>query len=114
MLATLGLYGVLAYGVRQRTREIGIRLALGATTVQIRRMVLKQAIVIVGAGLLAGSAGALLLGRWLSSLVFAISPSDPRIFAATALLLAITGLIASWLPARRASRVEPTVAIQHT
>jgi putative ABC transport system permease protein len=112
LLAALGLYGVLDYSVRQRTREIGIRVALGATGAEIRALVLKQTAVILGAGLAGGVAGALLLGRWLSSLMFEVSPSDPRVFAATALVLTITGLVAAWLPARRASRVPPTVALQ--
>ena len=112
LLAALGLYGILAYGVRQRTREIGIRMALGATAGEIRTMVLKQAGLIVGAGLIAGAVGAFALGGWLSALVFEISPFDPRVFAATALLLTMTGIAASWLPARRASRIEPTVAMQ--
>jgi putative ABC transport system permease protein len=112
LLAALGLYGILAYGVRQRTREIGIRMALGATAAEIRTMVLRQAVPIVGAGLIAGAAGAFALSGWLSALVFQISPSDLRVFAATALLLTATGIAASWLPARRASRIEPTAAMQ--
>jgi putative ABC transport system permease protein len=112
MLAALGLYGVLAYTVRQRTPEIGIRMALGATPAQVRALVLRQAAFVVGAGLVVGTAGALVLGRWLSSMVFEISPSDPRILLATALLLTITGVISAWLPARRASRMAPGIAIQ--
>ncbi len=112
MLAALGLYGVLAYSVRQRTQEIGIRMALGATTAQVRTLVLRQAAVVVGTGLVIGIAGALVLGRWLTSLVFEISPSDPRVLLATTLLLTITGLLSAWLPARRASRVEPRIAMQ--
>jgi predicted permease len=111
-LAALGLYGVLAYAVRQRTREIAVRIALGATTAQIRRMVLRQASVVLGAGLLPGMVGALLLGRWLRSLAFGISPSDPGILLAAVVLLTITGVLAAWLPARRASRVAPGIAIQ--
>jgi predicted permease len=111
-LAALGLYGVLAYAVRQRTQEMGIRIALGATGAQVHALVLRQAVVILGAGLLAGTAGALLLGRWLSSLVFETSPRDPTILLATALLLTLTGLLAAWLPARRAARVEPRIAMQ--
>jgi ABC-type antimicrobial peptide transport system permease subunit len=114
LLAALGLYGVLDYGVRQRALEIGIRVALGATGAEIRALVLTQAAMILGAGLAGGVAGALLLGRWLSSLVFETSPSDPRIFLATAVVLAITGLLAAWLPARRASSVEPTVAMHQS
>jgi predicted permease len=111
-LAAIGLYGVLAYAVRQRTREIAIRIALGATTAQIRRMVLRQATFVLGAGLLPGMAGALMLGRWLRSLTFGISPSDPGILVAAVVLLTITGVLAAWLPARRAARVAPQIAIQ--
>jgi putative ABC transport system permease protein len=112
LLAALGLYGVLAYSVRQRTQEIGIRMALGATAAQVRALVLRQAVIVIGSGLVVGVAGALLLGRWLSSLVFKVSPWDPRILLATALLLTITGFVAAWLPARRASRMPPNMALQ--
>jgi putative ABC transport system permease protein len=111
-LAALGLYGVLAYAVRQRTHEIGIRIALGATAAQIRLSILCQASVVLITGLVAGTVGALLLGRWLRSLAFGISPSDPRIVVAAAVVLSLTGLLAAWLPARRAARIEPRVAIQ--
>jgi ABC-type antimicrobial peptide transport system permease subunit len=111
-LAAIGLYGVLAYAVRQRTREIAIRIALGATTAQIRRMVLRQASFVLGAGLVPGIVGALMLGRWLRSLAFGISPSDPGILLTAVVLLTITGVLATWLPARRASRVAPRIAIQ--
>lgn len=113
-LAALGLYGVLAYMVRLRTREIGIRIALGATTAQVRALVLRHALIVVGIGLVAGTGGALVLGRGLSSLVFEISPSDPRILAATAVLLSGTALLSAWLPVRRASQVEPRIAVQES
>jgi len=112
LLAALGLYGVLAYNVRQRTQEIGIRIALGASAAQIRALVLRQAVIVLCIGLLAGLTGAVLLGRWLTTLVFQISPWDPRIFLTTATLLAVTGLIAAWLPARRAAHITPTIAMQ--
>ena len=111
-LAAIGLYGVLAYTVRQRTPEIGIRMALGATAADVRALVLRQAAIVVGSGLVVGIAGALVLGRWLSSLVFQVSPWDLRILAVTAVLLMITGAVAAWLPARRASRVAPGMAMQ--
>ncbi|MEX2302033.1 MAG: FtsX-like permease family protein [Bryobacterales bacterium] len=110
-LAAIGLYGVLAYSVRQRTQEIGIRMALGATAGHVRRMVLRQAAVVVGAGVVIGIAGALMIGRWLSSLVYETSPSDPRVLAATTLLLMVVAFLSAWLPARRASRVEPRIAM---
>jgi len=111
-LAALGLYGVLAYAVRQRTHEIGIRMALGATVSEIRLAVLRQASLVLASGLVAGTVGALVLGRWLTSLAFQISPSDPRIVLSAASLLTTTGLMAAWLPAIRASRVAPRIAIQ--
>jgi putative ABC transport system permease protein len=111
LLAAVGLYGVLAYAVRQRTQEIGVRIALGATAAHIRLTVLRQASFVLGVGLIAGTAGALVLGRWLTSLAFGISPSDPRIVVAAAVVLTTTGLLAAWLPARRASRVEPRRAL---
>ena len=112
VLAALGLYGVLAYTVRQRTTEIGIRIALGATAAQVRALVFRQAAVVVSLGVAAGLAGALVLGRWLDALAFGISPSDPRILMATALVLALVAIVAAWLPAQRAARVEPRIAMQ--
>jgi ABC-type antimicrobial peptide transport system permease subunit len=103
---------VLAYTVRQRTPEIGIRMALGATAADVRALVLRQAAMVVGSGLVVGVAGALVLGRWLSSLLFQVSLWDARILAVSAVLLVITGALAAWLPARRASRVAPGMAMQ--
>ena len=111
-LAALGLYGVLAYTVRQRTTEIGIRIALGATAAQVRALVFRQAAAVVSLGVAAGLAGALVLGRWLEALAFGIAPSDPRILMASAVVLALVALVAAWLPAQRAARVEPRIAMQ--
>jgi putative ABC transport system permease protein len=112
LLAAVGLYGVLAYAVRQRTQEIGVRIALGATAAHIHLTVFRQAGLVLGAGLIAGTIGALVLGRWLTALAFGISPSDPRIILAAAVVLTTTGLLAAWVPSRRAARVEPKYAIQ--
>jgi hypothetical protein len=112
LLAAVGLYGVLAYAVRQRTQEIGVRIALGATAAHIHLTVFRQAALVLGAGLIAGTIGALLLGRWLTALAFGISPSDPRIILAAAAVLTTTGLLAAWVPSRRAARVEPKYAMQ--
>ena len=90
---------------------IGIRLALGATIVGIGALVLRRAAMVLGLGVLAGVAGALLIGCWLSSLVFQISPSDPTILLAAVLVLSATALAAAWLPARRATQVEPRTAM---
>jgi putative ABC transport system permease protein len=110
-LAALGIYGVLAYAVRQRSTEIGIRIALGATAGQVRALVFRQAGVVVSLGVAVGLAGALALGRWLEGLAFGIAPSDPRILTASAVTLALVALLASWLPAQRATRVEPRIAM---
>jgi predicted permease len=106
-LAVIGFYGVLAFTVRQRSAEIGIRIALGATAAQVRALILRQAVRVLTAGLIAGLAGALVLGRWLSSLLFEVNPWDGRILFATAVLLTITGLASAWLPAHRASHLSP-------
>jgi predicted permease len=111
-LAVVGLYGVLSYAVSQRTSEIGIRMALGATARQIRGLVMRQALAVVAIGVAAGLAGSLLLGRWLGALAFGIAPSDPVILAATVVLLLAVAAVAAWLPARRAARIEPRLAIQ--
>jgi predicted permease len=110
-LAAIGLYGVLAYSVRQRTQEFGIRMAIGATAWHVRGLVLRQAAVVVGVGIALGIGGALLVGRWLSTLVYQTSPYDPRVFVATASLLMMVGLLAAWFPAWRASRIQPGIAM---
>jgi ABC-type antimicrobial peptide transport system permease subunit len=110
-LASVGLYGVLAYSVRQRTHEFGIRMALGATASHVRGLVLRQAAVVLGIGLAIGTAGALAVGRWLSALVLETSPRSPALFAVTAALLAAVTFLSAWVPAWRASRVEPGIAM---
>jgi putative ABC transport system permease protein len=112
LLAAVGLYGVLAYAVRQRTQEIGVRIALGATAAHIRLAILRQASVVLGMGLMVGIFGALVLGRWLTSLTFGTSPLEARIVVAAGAVLTTSGLVAAWLPARRAARVEPRYAMQ--
>ena len=111
-LAALGLYGVLAYSVRQRTRELAIRSALGARRAVIRRMVLRQggALVVVGGAL--GLAGSLALGRLLSSLVFRTSPADPTVLGLAFSTLAAVSLLAAWIPAARATSIEPRQALE--
>jgi ABC-type antimicrobial peptide transport system permease subunit len=111
-LAALGLYGVLAYAVRQRSAEIGIRIALGATAGQVRALVLRQAASVVGVGVALGLAGAALLGEWVETLAFGIAATDPAILAASAALLAAVALVATWVPAKRASRVEARIVMQ--
>jgi predicted permease len=111
LLATLGLYGVMAFVVSRRTSEIGIRMALGAERRSILGLVLRESLVLVAFGVLAGSVLALALARTVRSLVFGLEPTDPLTLAAAAFLLALVGLGASFLPARRASRIDPVVAL---
>jgi putative ABC transport system permease protein len=113
MLAMAGVFGVLAYSVAERTREIGVRIALGATANNIQKMVLKQGLTTALIGIGIGLAGAFVLTRTMRSLLFAISPTDLVTFAGVALLLMIVVTLASYIPARRATLVEPTVALRH-
>jgi putative ABC transport system permease protein len=112
ILAALGLYGVMAYATQQRAREIGIRMALGADRLAVVRMVLRQGGEVVGPSLLVGAAAALVLARLLRSLVFGVSPADPVTFGLVAALLGASGFLACWLPARRASGIDPVSAIR--
>ena len=112
LLAAVGLYGVLSYMVAQRTREIGLRLALGAEPAGVRRMVMRQVGWMAGIGVPAGIVGALLIGNLAASLLFGLTPSDPRAVIAAVALLATAMFAASYWPARRASRVEPVVALR--
>jgi ABC-type antimicrobial peptide transport system permease subunit len=103
---------MLAYDVTQRTREIGIRGAIGASRGQILGMILRQGLRKAGLGLVIGLAGALMLSRFMSSLLFDVRPSDPVAFGAVSVLLLLVALLASWLPARRAAKVDPMVALR--
>ncbi len=112
VLAAIGIYGVLAFSVNQRRREIGIRGALGAQPGQIRSLVLGSALRLAGAGLALGVAGALALTRFLSSQLYQVSPRDPVALAAALLGLAAISLLSSYLPARRAARIDPVGALR--
>jgi putative ABC transport system permease protein len=111
-LASVGLYAVLAYAVAQRRHEIGVRMALGARRADILRMVLREGSRLALAGVAAGLAGALLATRLLAGMLFAVAPTDPATFAAVSALLAAVALLASYLPARRATAVDPAAAFQ--
>ena len=111
VLAAIGIYSVIAYFVTQRTHEIGIRLALGATPAQVVRLVVRQAMGPVALGLVAGVGGAVLAARLLQSQLGDVSAADPLAFAAGVLLLAAVALGASVMPARRASRVQPRLLV---
>jgi putative ABC transport system permease protein len=111
-LAVIGLYGVMAFNGLRRMREIGVRLALGAMPAQIRTMMLKQGMRLLGAGLILGFAGAVALSRVIRSLLFGVSANDPLIYGAVTLVLAAAALLACWIPARRASRVNPMITLR--
>ena len=111
-LSAIGIYGVMNYSVRQRTREIGVRLALGANRGDVIGMVVRRAMRLAGLGLLLGFAAALGAGQLIRAQLFGISPRDPLTLAAIGLLLAVVALAASWIPARRAARVNPLVALR--
>lgn len=113
LLATAGVFGVMAYSVAQRTCEIGVRMALGASSRGVLRMVLGQATATAAVGVVIGIAGALALTRWMQSQLFGVSPTDPPTFAAVALLLLLVSLAACYFPARRATRVDPLVALRY-
>jgi ABC-type antimicrobial peptide transport system permease subunit len=112
MLACIGLYGLLSYEVERRTREIGIRTALGAQRNTIWSMVVRRGILLIAVGALAGCGVAIGVTRLLTSLLYAVRPTDPVTFAFTAGLLLLVGILACSLPARRATRIDPMTALR--
>ncbi len=113
VLATAGIYGVMAYFVTQRTREIGVRIALGAQWADVLKMILKSGMTLVIVGLTIGLAGALALTRLMTTLLFEVSPTDPITFGAVALCVILATLLACYIPARRATKVDPLVALRY-
>ncbi|HET9712164.1 MAG TPA: FtsX-like permease family protein, partial [Pyrinomonadaceae bacterium] len=113
LLAAIGLYGVLAFTVSQRTREIGIHMALGARARDVLVMVMKQGMSLVLVGIVFGVAGAYAVTRTIRSLLFEVGTTDPLTFVGTLVLLAIVGFIASYVPARRATKVDPLEALRY-
>jgi putative ABC transport system permease protein len=113
VLGAVGIYGLISYSAARRTPEIGIRLALGAQRSEVMRLVMEQGARVALMGLGIGIAGALALTRLMSSLLFGVTATDPFTFAAVAILLTLVALAASFLPARRATRVDPMVVLRY-
>jgi ABC-type antimicrobial peptide transport system permease subunit len=113
LLAAIGIYGLMAYSVEQRTQEIGIRLALGAQTASVKNMVVWQGMRLAILGVVIGVLASLGLVRFISSFLYGITARDPLVFGGVPVLLACVALLAVWIPARRASRVDPIIALRY-
>jgi predicted lysophospholipase L1 biosynthesis ABC-type transport system permease subunit len=112
LLAAVGVYGVMAYAVTQRRSEIGIRLALGASPTGVVRMVLQRVALLVGAGMAIGGTISFWISKFSAAMLFGLQPRDPVTFAAAGIVLSAIGLLAGWLPARRAARIDPVSALR--
>jgi predicted permease len=112
LMAAIGVYGVMSYSVQQRTQELGIRMALGAQASNLRNLVIGQGMILAGAGVVLGIGGALWLSRFLASFLFGVKAWDPVAFLVTPLVLSGVALFAVWIPARRATRVDPMTALR--
>src|SRR5262249_34086010 len=112
LLSSIGIYGVLAYAVTQRTREIGVRMALGATRAVIMGFALRSGLLLSGIGIFLGILSAFGLTHFLTTMLYGVKPTDPLTFVGVSLLLWLVAALASWLPARRAAHVEPMAALR--
>jgi len=113
VLAAVGIYGLLSYAVAQRTQEMGIRIALGAQVTDVLGLIMKQGLLLVVAGEVLGLIGSFALTRVIGSLLFGVTPTDTTTFAAVAVVLATVALLACYIPARRALRIDPVVALRY-
>ena len=113
LLAAIGIYGLMAYSVEQRTQEIGIRMALGASMGQVKNMVVAQGMRLAVVGVVVGMASALALTRYITSVLYGVEAKDPLVFLAAPAILTLVALLAAWIPARRASRVDPIEALRY-
>jgi len=112
LMAAIGVYGVMSYSVQQRTQELGVRMALGAQSSHLRNMVIRQGMMLTLIGLVIGGGGAFWLTHFLTSFLFGVKPLDPLSFIATPLLLSVVALVSVWVPALRATRVDPMTALR--
>ena len=112
LLGVVGIYGVISYAVSQRTREIGIRIALGAPQQSVRQMFVRQGLLLTGIGVGCGLAAALVLTRLMKALLFEVSTMDPLTYGAVSAVLVVAAMLASYLPARRATNIEPVEALR--
>jgi putative ABC transport system permease protein len=112
LLSAIGAYGVISYSVSQRTREIGLRMAMGAQASDVLRLIVGQGMKVVAVGAVIGLAAALALGQVVKHLLFDVSATDPLVFAGVAFLMVIVALLACWIPARRAAKVDPMIALR--
>jgi ABC-type antimicrobial peptide transport system permease subunit len=113
LLAAIGIYGLMAYTVEQRTQEVGIRLALGAETSTVRGMVVKQGMRLALVGVIVGLAASFGLARLMTTFLYQVTATDPLVFVTVPLVLSLVALVAVWLPARRASRIDPIEALRY-
>jgi ABC-type antimicrobial peptide transport system permease subunit len=113
LLAAIGIYGLMAYAVEQRTQEIGIRLALGASASKVQNMVVRQGMILAIAGVVIGLASAFALARLMETLLFGVTTRDALVFVGVPVLLTLVAFVAVWLPARKASKVDPIVALRY-
>ena len=111
-LASLGIYGVISYSVTRQTQEIGIRMALGATAPQVQLSVIAKTLRLALVGIALGTIGSLAAAKWITSLLFGTTPTDPVTFAGIVLLLGVVACVAGYIPSRRASRIEPMIALR--
>jgi len=112
LMAAIGIYGLMAYSVQQRTQELGVRMALGAQASNIRNMVIRQGMLLAGIGLVIGIGGAFWLTKFLTGFLFGVKKWDPMAFILTPIFLCAVALVAVWVPARKATRVDPISALR--
>jgi ABC-type antimicrobial peptide transport system permease subunit len=113
LLAAIGIYGLMTYSVQQRTQEIGIRMALGASPEKVRKMVVLQGMQLTAIGVVIGVAAALALTRFMAGLIYGVKTWDPVVFVSIAVLLGAVSWLATYIPARRASRVDPMISLRY-